>query len=119
MEERRHHRRESLAPYTEIFPEDGSEPISGYPTDMSLGGLALESDVALPEGGTVNVAVHFGNVDEDHLEDMDETDTGEFIQARVVRVEPLGERHKVSVAFIDCNETTHATLYGVLQFIDE
>ncbi len=116
MPDRRAHKRESLAPFTEIFPEDGGEPVSGYPTDMSRGGLALESDQPLPEGSQVTVAIHFDAISA-------EADAGdgpvEFVNAEVKRVEKLGERHKVSVGFVSLNETDHPLLSGVLRFIDE
>jgi len=116
MQDRRQHKRESLAPFTEIFPEDGSEPISGYPTDMSQGGLALEADTPLPEGSHVNVAVHFDEVSEDVAEGEGPV---EFVDAQVTRVEKVGEQHKVSVVFLSLNETDHPILSGVLRFVDE
>ncbi|MBI5137126.1 MAG: PilZ domain-containing protein [Nitrospirae bacterium] len=116
MRDRRDHKRESLAPFTEIFPEDGGEPISGYPTDMSRGGLALEADAPLPVNSQVSVAVHFDEVSEDVAEGEGPV---EFVAAEVRRVEKMGGRHKVSVAFVNLNETDHPILSGVLAFIDE
>ncbi len=116
MPDRRAHKRESLAPFTEIFPEDGGEPVSGYPTDMSQGGLALESDAALPEGSRVTVAIHFDEISEESEEGDGPV---EFVNAEVKRVEKMGERHKVSVGFVALNETDHPMLSGVLRFIDE
>jgi hypothetical protein len=117
MHDRREHRRESLAPFTEIFPEDGGEPISGYPIDMSKGGLALECDVALPEESNVNVAVHFDTVEEG-VDDEAGNGPVEFVNAVVQRVESVGSKHKVSVAFTSLNEQDHPILSGVLGFID-
>ena len=114
MEERRRYKRESLAPFTEIFPEDGSEPISGYPIDMSRGGLALEADAPMALGDKVNVAIHFDPVDEEEGDDH----PVEFIQSVVKRVDKMGEHHKVSVEFVGLSEVDHPILYGVLQFID-
>lgn len=116
MEDRRQFKRESLAPFTEVFPEDGGAPLSGYPTDMSRGGLALEADDALPVGSRVNVCVHFDPVVADQDEDADAP--VEFVSAVVKRVAPLGKRHKVSVAFEGLTETDHPILWGVLSFID-
>jgi|GEM_PF-828241 hypothetical protein len=123
MRDRRAHRRESLAPYTEVFPEDGGESVAGYPTDMSRGGLALEADAPLPVGSRVNVCVHFEPV----LPDADEAGEGddgegdgpvEFVSARVKRVTPMGTRHKISVAFEGLSESDHPILWGVLSFIE-
>lgn len=117
MKERRKFRRESLAPYTEIFPEDGGEPVEGYPVDMSRGGLALEADAPLPLGSHVTVCVHFDPVEEGEEEAGEEAPV-EFINAVVRRVAPLGTRHKVSVEFEGLNEADHPILNGVLSFID-
>jgi hypothetical protein len=116
VEDRRHHKRESLAPFTEIFPEDGGAPLTGYPTDMSRGGLALEADAPLPVGSQVNVCVHFDPVVADPREESDAP--VEFVSAVVKRVAPMGKRHKVSVAFDRLNEADHPILWGVLSFID-
>jgi PilZ domain len=116
VEDRRQHKRESLAPFTEIFPEDGGEPVSGYPTDMSRGGLALESDAALPEGGRVTVGVHFEPVVADDAAAGDAP--VEFVSAHITRVAKLGPRHKISVVFDDLSEAEHPLLWGVLSFID-
>lgn len=116
MEDRRQHRRESLAPFTEIFPEDGGPPLTGYPTDMSRGGLALEADAPLPVDSRVNVCVHFEAVVAEQAEAPDAP--VEFICAVVKRVTPLGKRHKVSVEFDGLSEADHPILWGVLSFID-
>jgi hypothetical protein len=116
VEDRRQHKRESLAPFTELFPEDGGEPISGYPTDMSRGGLALESDVALEEGARLTVGVHFDPVVADEAASDDAP--VEFVSAHVTRVAPLGKRHKISVEFDGLSEADHPLLWGVLSFID-
>ncbi len=121
MEERRNFKRESLAPFTELFPEDGGEPISGYPINMSRGGLSLEAGQQMQVGERVSVAVHFESVG-DTDGDVDAGEPGtvvEFVQAEILRVDPVGERFHVSVSFVDFNETNHPTLYGVLRFIDE
>lgn len=117
MEDRRQHKRESLAPFTELFPEDGGEPITGYPTDMSRGGLALESDTPLAEGVRVTVGVHFDPVVADGTEDAGDAPV-EFVSAHVTRVAPMGNRHKISVVFDTLSETDHPMLWGVLSFID-
>jgi len=116
VEDRRQHKRESLAPFTEIFPEDGGEPISGYPTDMSRGGLALEADTPLSEGIRVTVGVHFEPVVADGAPTGDAP--VEFVGAHVTRVAKMGPRHKVSVVFDNLSETEHPLLWGVLSFID-
>jgi hypothetical protein len=116
VEDRRQHKRESLAPFTEIFPEDGGEPISGYPTDMSRGGLALESDTPLSEGGRVTVGVHFEPVVADGA--VTEDAPVEFVSAHVTRVVKMGQRHKISVVFDNLSEAEHPLLWGVLSFID-
>jgi hypothetical protein len=119
VEDRREHKRESLAPFTEIFPDDGGEPIGGYPTDMSRGGLALEADAPLDEGSRVTVGVHFEPVVADDVEVGDAP--VEFVTAHVTRVAKMGEqgkRHKVSVEFDDLSESRHPLLWGVLSFID-
>ncbi|MDH5526550.1 MAG: PilZ domain-containing protein [Nitrospirota bacterium] len=118
MKERRKHRRESLAPYTEIFPADGGEPLEGYPTDMSQGGLALEADHEMRVGSEVTVAVHFDPVVADENASEDDDSPVEFIQAVVKRVAPMGNRHKISVEFKDLSEEVHPILVGVLSFID-
>jgi len=106
-----------LAPFTEIFPEDGSEPISGYPTDMSQGGLALESQSALEKESQVSVAIHFDEACEEVSEGAGPV---EFVDAVVQRAEKLADdRYKVSVAFVSLNETDHPRLWGVLRFIEE
>ena len=120
MRDRRRHKRESLAPFTEIFPEDGGEPVSGYPTDMSRGGLALESDAPLPVDSRVNVCIHFEPVvadEEDADEGIDDAPV-EFVSAKVLRVAPMGQRHKISVAFENLSEADHPILWGVLSFIE-
>jgi len=117
LEDRRQHKRESLAPFTELFPEDGGEPVSGYPTDMSRGGLALESDVALPVDSRVTVGVHFDPVVADETGESDDAPV-EFISALVTRVAPMGKRHKISVVFEGLSEADHPLLWGVLSFID-
>jgi len=117
VEDRRQHKRESLAPFTELFPEDGGEPVSGYPTDMSRGGLALESDVALPVDSRVTVGVHFDPVVADETGESDDAPV-EFISALVTRVAPMGKRHKISVVFEGLSEADHPLLWGVLSFID-
>jgi hypothetical protein len=120
MKDRRHHKRESLAPFTEIFPEDGGAPVSGYPTDMGRGGLALEADAPLPPGSRVNVCIHFDPV----VADAEEAPAPgadapvEFVSAVVKRVAPMGKRHKISVAFEDLSEADHPILWGVLSFIE-
>lgn len=120
MRDRRRHRRESLAPFTEIFPEDGGPPVSGYPTDMSRGGLALESDAPLPVGSRVNVCIHFEPVvpDAEGAAEAPEDAPVEFVNATVLRVTPMGQRHKVSVAFEGLSESDHPLLWGVLSFIE-
>ncbi|MDH4229702.1 MAG: PilZ domain-containing protein [Nitrospirota bacterium] len=118
MKERRKFRRESLAPYTEIFPADGGEPVGGYPIDMSRGGLALETETSLPLGSNVTVAVHFDPVvDDEQSEDAGDAPV-EFIQATVKRIAPAGKLNKISVEFIGLSETEHPILVGVLSFID-
>ena len=116
MEDRREHKRESLAPFVELFPEDGAAPVSGYPTDMSRGGLALEADDPLPLGAKVNVGVHFDPVVADGVETGDAP--VEFVGAHVVRVAQMGKRHKISVGFDDLSEADHPLLWGVLSFIE-
>ncbi len=121
MKERRKFRRESLAPYTEIFPEDGGEPLNGYPVDMSRGGLALEVDSPLPLDSQVTVCVHFDPVvaDECGPDGAEEGESPvEFVNAIIKRVSPLGDRHKVSVEFVGLNEADHPILNGVLSFIE-
>lgn len=122
MKERRKFRRESLAPYTEIFPEDGGEPLNGYPVDMSRGGLALEVDAPLPIDSAVTVCVHFDPVGSDESDPEEGEEDGdspvEFVNAIIKRVSPLGDRHKVSVEFIGLNEADHPILNGVLSFIE-
>lgn len=110
MEDRRAHRRESLAPFVELFPEDGGAPVTGYPVDMSRGGLALESDRTLPVDSRVSVGVHFDPV-------VDEGEEGgespvEFVSAHVVRVARIGGRHKISVVFDSLSESDHPLLWG-------
>jgi len=116
MEDRRAHRRESLAPFIELFPEDGAAPVSGYPTDMSRGGLALEADLELPVDAKVSVGVHFDPVVADTAEAGDAP--VEFVNAHVVRVARIGKRHKISVVFDSLSETDHPLLWGVLSFIE-
>ncbi|MFQ5508878.1 MAG: PilZ domain-containing protein [Leptospirillia bacterium] len=119
MKDRRKFRRESLAPFTEIFPEDGGEPISGFPTDMSRGGLALEADDPMELGSDVTVCIHFKPVvPEEEEEEPGEDTPVEFISATVRRVMPMGKRHKVSVEFNGLSESEHPILNGVLSFID-
>ena len=117
MKERRKFRRESLAPYTEIFPEDGGEPLNGYPVDMSRGGLALEVDSPLPVNSQVTVCVHFDPVLAEGAGEEGDSPV-EFVNAIIKRVAPLGERHKVSVEFIGLSEAEHPILNGVLSFIE-
>jgi len=120
MLDRRRHKRESLAPFTEIFPEDGGPPVSGYPTDMSRGGLALESDAPLEVDSRVNVCIHFDPVVSDADEGTETADDTpvEFVSAKVLRVAPMGQRHKISVAFENLSEADHPILWGVLSFIE-
>lgn len=117
MKERRKFRRESLAPYTEIFPEDGGEPLDGYPTDMSRGGLALESDAELEVGSRVTVCIHFDPVVAEEASPSGDEPV-EFINALVKRVSRMGQRYKVSVEFEGLSEEEHPILHGVLSFID-
>jgi len=120
LKDRRKFKRESLAPFTEIFPEDGGPPVSGYPTDMSRGGLALEADEPLPARTRVSVCIHFDPVVADAEEAPEPSDDApvEFVSAVVKRVAPMGKRHKISVAFENLTEDDHPILWGVLSFIE-